>query len=177
MDKALVCFYGKLPQGMTRDTFIGCEGSSLAAVDEFGRQMFLPPNSAANSNFLQTLRYLLVQDYDMNDDGKPETLRLLFGTPRAWLADGKEIKVANAPTAFGKVSVSAKSNLGNGEVTAEVDLPPGKPEKILLRLRLPDGNRLASAMVNQQSISITNNDVIDLTGLTGHVTIQARTGK
>ncbi len=82
---------------MTRDTFIGCEGSSLAAVDEFGRQLYLPPNSAANSNYLQTLRYLLVQDYDMNDDGKPETLRLLFATPRAWLADGKEIKVANAP--------------------------------------------------------------------------------
>ena len=40
-DLALVAFYGKLAQGMTRDTFIGCEGSSLLPVDEFGRQMFL----------------------------------------------------------------------------------------------------------------------------------------
>ena len=29
-DRALVSFYGKLAQGMTRDTFIGCEGSSMA---------------------------------------------------------------------------------------------------------------------------------------------------
>ncbi len=70
--------------------------------------------------------------------------------------------------------MSAKSNLGNGEVTAEVDLPPGKPEKILLRFRLPDGNKVASAMVNKQSVSIMNDDVINLTGLTGHVTIQAK---
>ena len=61
-DRALVSFYGKLAQGMTRDTFIGCEGSGMNPVDEFGRQMYLPPNSAGNANFLQQLRYLLVQD-------------------------------------------------------------------------------------------------------------------
>jgi hypothetical protein len=177
VDKALVGFYGKLAQGMTRDTFIGCEGSSLAALDEFGRQMFLPPNSAANSNYLQTLRYMLVQDYDMNDDGKPDTLRLCFATPRGWLEDGKQIKVTNAPTNFGKLSLTATSHLAGGEVIADVDLPAGKPEKIYLRFRLPDGNKIASATANGQSVAITNNETIELTGLTGHVTIRAKTTK
>src|SRR5204862_6814739 len=36
------------------------------------------------------LRYLLVQDYDLDDDGRPETLRLRFAAPRPWLEDGKE---------------------------------------------------------------------------------------
>src|SRR5262249_35356010 len=136
-DRALVSFYGKLAQGMARGTFIGCEGSSIRSVDQYGRQMYLPPNSAGNANYLQQLRYLLVQDYDLNDDGRPETLRLLFATPRAWLADGKEIRVERAPTAFGEVSVHAKSEIGNDRVTVEVDAPARAAEKMLLRLRLP----------------------------------------
>src|SRR5437763_10436522 len=122
-DRALVSFYGKLAQGMTRDTFIGCEGSGMTPVDEFGRQMTLPPNSAANSNYLQTLRYMLVQDYDLNDDGTPETLRLMYATPRAWLVDGKEIKVSKAPTLFGEMSMDVKSSIKSGNVSAEIDLP------------------------------------------------------
>ena len=39
------------------------------------------------------LRYLLVQDYDLDDDGRAETLRLCFATPRRWLEDGKQIDV------------------------------------------------------------------------------------
>ncbi len=35
----------------------------------------------------------------------PNTLRLLFATPKRWLEDGKTISVERAPTAFGPVSV------------------------------------------------------------------------
>src|SRR6185312_7832805 len=95
-DRALVSFYGKLAQGMTRDTFIDGESSGIVPLDEFGRQMGLPPNSAANAHFLLMLRYMLVQDYDTNDDGRADTLRLCFATPRRWLEDGKEIVVERA---------------------------------------------------------------------------------
>ena len=50
-DRALITFYGKLAQGMTRDTFIDGEASGIVPVDEFGRQMGLPPNSTANASF------------------------------------------------------------------------------------------------------------------------------
>ena len=174
-DRALVSFYGKLAQGMTRDTFIGCEGSSMGPVDEFGRQMYLPPNSAANSSFLQQLRYLLVQDEDLNDDGRAETLRLAFATPRAWLADGGRIAVKRAPTEFGEVSFVIESALKDGHVDVEVDLPTRTaPEKVVLRLRLPDGKKLASTSAGKV---IADGETIDLSGLSGHVKLVAQVAK
>jgi hypothetical protein len=173
-DRALVSFYGKLAQGMTRDTFIGCEGSSIGAVDEFGRQMALPPNSAANANYLQQLRYILVQDWDLDDDGQPETLRLLFATPRTWLADGKTIRVERAPTAFGDVSVRATSNINRGQVSVDVSLPQREAaKKTLLRLRLPEGYRLVKAGTGARELGKTDRETLDLTGLAGQVQIFA----
>jgi hypothetical protein len=158
-DAALVCFYGKLALGMTRDTFIGSEGSCLRPVDEFGRQMYLPPNSAANANFLQQLRFLLVQDLDLDDDGQPETLRLAFATPRGWLADGKEIRVAGAPTAFGEIGFTIRSDLSHGKVVAEITPPPRKPARTLIRFRLPTGWRIKEAPG-----LLTDGETVDVTG-------------
>src|SRR3954453_15938814 len=124
---------------MTRDTFIDGESSGIVPLDRHGRQMALPPNSAANASFLQQLRGLLVQDLDLDDDGRAETLRLLFATPRHWLRDGARIQVERAPTAFGAVSVPARSDLTSGRVTADVDMPSRRaPARALFRLRLPD---------------------------------------
>jgi hypothetical protein len=177
-DRALVSFYGKLAQGMTRDTFIGCEGSSMAPVDEFGRQMALPPNSAANANYLEQLRYLLVQDYDLNDDGRADTLRLAFATPRAWLKDGGRISVKKAPTEFGEVSYAIESALNQGHVDADVTLPErNSPEKVLLRFRLPDNRQLASATAGDQPLKIINGETIDLSGQKGTVHIVAQVAK
>jgi hypothetical protein len=175
VDRALVSFYGKLAQGMTRDTFIGCEGSSMGQLDEFGRQMALPPNSTANGNYLQQLRYLLVQDYDLDDDGKEETLRLAFATPRKWLVSGGRIKVDRGPTTFGNVSYTI-DRVGD-LVQATVTLPPFAPAKTLLRARLPDGRKIKSADVDGKSLNVVGDDTIDLTGLSGQVTIRAKVGR
>src|SRR5205814_6953195 len=115
-DHALVGFYGQLAHGMTRDTFVGGEGSRFLHGDKHGRSFYLPPNSASNAMFLTTLRYLLVQDWDLDDDGKPETLRLCDAIPPRWLADGQKLAVEKAPSAFGEVSFSIESRLGGGEV-------------------------------------------------------------
>jgi hypothetical protein len=167
-DRALVTFYGKLAQGMTRDTFIDGEASGIEPLDQFGRQMGLPPNSTANAEFLLMLRYMLVQDYDTDDDGRADTLRLCFATPRRWLENGKEIVVERAPTQFGNVSIRVKSDLKNNQVIAEIDLPPQPPKKTLLRLRLPNGRQIASA-----NFPTTGADTINLTGQTGHCRVRA----
>jgi hypothetical protein len=153
-DRALVTFYGKLAHGFTRETFIDGESSGIEPNDAFGRQMGLPPNSTANASFLIQLRNLLVQDWDMDDDGKADTLRLAFATPRQWLADGKKVRIDRAPTAFGEVSFEIRSMLSHGIVEADVDLPPRPAAKTLLRLRLP--GRYGTK-------------TIELTGRTGHV--------
>jgi hypothetical protein len=180
-DRALVSFYGKLAQGMTRDTFIGCEGSSMAPLDEFGRQMALPPNSCANANFLQQLRYILVQDYDLNDDGRAETLRLAFATPRRWLGDGERVEVKRAPTEFGEVSYLIESSLKEGRVNAQVTIPDrNPPEKVLLRLRLPDGAKVESAEANGKRVDVEKSEkgeTIDLSGLMGTVKVVAKVAR
>ena len=171
-ERALVSFYGMLAQGFTPNTFVSGEGCSLTPADPGGRFLYCPPNSAANAHFLSMLRNLLVQDCDLDDDGRPETLRLLFATPKRWLEDSKEIKVERAPTAFGPVSLRVQSRLSHGELLAELDLPTRNPPKqALLRLRLPDGWRLTSAKAGDQSLPLDDRGTADISSLKGKATI------
>jgi hypothetical protein len=172
-ERALVSFYGMLAQGFTRNTFICGEGCSLPPVDAGGRIFYCPPNSAANGHFLSMLRNLLVQDTDLDDDGRPETLRLLFATPRRWLADGQAIKLERAPTAFGLVSVAVQSHLGAGEVVADVTLPDRQtPAKTLLRIRVPDGWRVTAAESDGKKLAVDDVGTADISTLRGSAQIR-----
>lgn len=171
-DPLLVTFYGKLAQGLTRDTFIGAEGTGLIPLDRHGRSMYLPPNASGNALWLWTLRYLAVQDFDLNDDGRPEVLRLLPAVPRAWLRDGASVRLQDMPTAFGPVSVNVRSRLNQGEVLADLVLPPRVPDKTLLRLRLPDGWKPGQATAGANRLPLANDGTIDLAGLRGKCRIR-----
>ena len=171
-ERALVSFYGMLAQGLTRNTFVGGEGCTINPVDAEGRFFFCPPNSAASAHVLSMLRYMLVQDWDLDDDGKPDTLRLAFATPRRWLEPGKTIKVERAPTAFGPVSVKLESHLAEGKVIATVDLPQRNPaRKTLLRARLPEGWKVFSVAGASRPLSVDDSGTVDLSGLTGKVNL------
>jgi hypothetical protein len=173
-ERALVSFYAKLAQGMTRDTFVDGEASGIRPLDRSGRQMGLPPNSAANASFLQQLRGLLVQDWDLDDDGRAETLRLLFATPRHWLRDGARIEVKHAPTEFGDISLVARSDLASGRVTAAIDLPARRaPARVLLRLRLPEGFRITQAQADGRPARLSDRETLDLSGAAGRVEVEA----
>ena len=178
VERGLVNFYGMLAHGFTRNTFIGAEGCSLTPLDEGGRIFYCPPNSASNGEWLWVLRHLLVQDFDLDDDGKPETLRLLFGTPRPWLEDGKTIKVERAPSAFGPVSVHVQSRLSQSEVTAEVDLPTRNvPRQILLRVRVPEGWKVITATTDSQTLKVDERGTADISTLKGKVSVRFRAGR
>jgi hypothetical protein len=171
-ERALVSFYGMLAQGFTRQTLVAGEGCALEPVDEGGRFFYCPPNSAGNAHFLTMLRNLLVQDLDADDDGEPETLRLLFGTSRRWLEDGKRIAVERAPTAFGPVSVRAESHLAGGHVRATVELPSrNAPRRTLLRARVPEGWRVTAARLGSEALRVDDRGTVDLTGRTGTVIV------
>ena len=173
VERGLVGFYGMLAQGFTRNTFICGEGASLVPTDPRGRLLSLPPNSAANAHFLSMLRYLLVQDWDFDDDGKPETLRLLFATPKRWLEDGKEIKVERAPTAFGSVSVHMQSLLSKGKISAELELPTrNEADRIFLRARVPDGWHITGASGEQKRLEVDKDGTVDITGWKGKTALQ-----
>jgi hypothetical protein len=171
-ERALVTFYGMLAQGFTRNTFVAGEGSSLTPLDEHGRQFYCPPNSAGNAHFLQMLRYVLVQDWDLDDDGKPEALRLAFATPRRWLEDRKTIKVERAPTAFGPVSFRLESHLDRGEIIAEIDPPHrNRPERMLFRARVPDGWQVVSAKAANDALKPDHNGTVDISAFTDKTVI------
>jgi hypothetical protein len=172
VDRALVTFYGKLAQGLTPDTFIGGEASGLEPLDRHGRGMYLPPNSAGNGLFLWTLRNLLVQDWDLDDDGKPDTLRLLFATPRPWMDQGKVIQVHGAPTAFGPLSLEVRSRLEQGEIDVQAILPPRPAKRILLRARVPAGWAATAASVGDRSLPVDENGTVDLSGHVGQTTVR-----
>jgi hypothetical protein len=177
-ERALVSLYGMLAHGFTRNTFVSGEGCSLTPVDEGGRFFYLPPNSAANAHFLSMLRYSLVQDWDLDDDGKPDTLRLLFATPKRWLADGKAIKVERAPTAFGPVSVRVESQLSKGEVMADLDLPErNTPKRTLLRIRVPEGWKVVSAAAGSRNVKVDDQGTADITELKGKTSLRFRVTK
>jgi hypothetical protein len=173
VERGLVCFYGMLAQGFTRNTFICGEGASIVPADPRGRLVSLPPNSAANAHLLSMLRFMLVQDFDLDDDGKPETLRLMFATPRRWLEDGKEIKVERAPTDFGPVSMHVRSSLSKGEVTADIDLPQrNRPKQTLFRARLPEGWRITKAEAGGNTLQVDQKGTVNLTDLKGRAAIK-----
>src|SRR3954453_14402968 len=152
---------------MTRDTFIDGESTGIEPLDRFGRQVALPPNSTANASFLIQLRNLLVQDQDMDNDGKAETLRLLFATPRRWLEDGQRIIVQRAPPAFGEVSITAESQLSRGKVVVTVDLPPRVPAKTLLRLRLPEEWKVTDVTANGKPLDRAGPETFEVSALRG----------
>src|SRR5262249_24844599 len=138
-EAALVGFYGHLAQGMTRGTFIGGEGSRFLHGDRHGRSFYLPPNSASNAMFLTTLRYLLVQDWDLDDDGMPETLRLLYGAPGRWLKDGAVLRLEKSPSAFGPVTLVAESRLAARGAVRPPAAAPRPPAAPLLAAPAPAG--------------------------------------
>lgn len=172
-ERALVALYGMLAQGFTRNTFVSAEGCNLDPVDDGGRIFYCPPNSAANAHFLSMLRYALVQDWDLDGDGVPETLRLGFAAPKRWIEAGKQIKVERAPTAFGPVSFILKSSLSQGGVIAEVDLPKrDAPARIYLRARVPEGWRVKSAEVGGKSLPVDAQGTVDISALAGRQIIR-----
>jgi hypothetical protein len=171
--RAVVSFYGMLAHGFTRNTLVGGEGCALQPADPHGRYLYCPPNSAANGHFLSMLRNLLVQDFDLDDDGRPDTLRLCYATPRRWLEDGKTIRVEKAPTAFGAVSVVLRSKLSQGEVQAEVDPPQrNRPSRTLLRVRLPEGWRVVSARLGKTALRVDPQGTVDISGLNAWASIR-----
>lgn len=177
VDRALVSFYGKLAQGMTRDTFLSGEGTCLVPMDKYGRQMSLPPNTGGNAYYLQMLRYLLIQDWDLDDDGVPETLRLMYATPRRWAQGGTVAAVRNAPTAFGPVSVAMDSYLAAGKIIADVTAPPRAPKRMLIRARVPEGWKVISARSGEKKLSVDDTGAADITGLTGKFTVEFKVAR
>ena len=165
-DQLVLSLYGQLADGMTPNTFVAGEAASVAPLDGLRyRAMYLPPNSVSNDAFLETLRLMLVQDTAAG-------LRLAFATPRAWLEAGKRIAVTAAPTRFGPVSYTLTASAH--EVRVQLAALARRPGSILLRLRLPPGERIVSVL-GARHFQAAATGTIDLPVTNGSLDLIVRT--
>ena len=114
--------------------------------------------------FLERFRNLLVWE---GEDGN--SLWLAKAAPREWYQSGQTISVKNAPTHFGAVDYEINGN------RATLTIPDhAKLERVILRMRSPDGKPIVSVKVNGQpweNFDATN-ETVTLRGLSGKVTVE-----
>jgi hypothetical protein len=167
-DLLLLSLYGKLGAGMTENTFVAGEGSTIGPLPgEYYRAMHRPPNSANNAFFLEALRLTLVHE-TADAIGSPRGLELAYATPRAWLAPGKRIEVRRMRTSFGPLSYSLDARAT--DVRVALDVPEGFRGPLRLRVRLPAGERLGAVTLGGAPYDrFADPETLDLSGLTGHV--------
>ncbi len=104
-------------------------------------QYFGPPST--DGAWFELYRNMLVREWDDN------TLILGQAVPRAWLENGKEISVNNAPTWFGNITFEIKSHADDRHIQANFKLNvPSSGKTVLVRLRHPQNALLRSVMVN-----------------------------
>ena len=117
---------GKFWEGWQPDNFNACAA----------------PDNGTAGWFVENFRDLLVME-----DGK--TLWLARATPRAWLAQGKTIRVKNVPTYFGPTGYEIVSDVDHKTIRAAIELPSRTPpETMVLRLRHPAAASLHDVTVN-----------------------------
>jgi hypothetical protein len=93
-----------------------------------------------------------------------DTLMIGQAVPRAWLKNGKRIRVKDAPTYFGDVSFSMEGESLSREIIATIELAPRTSTRTLLvRFRHPDSKPIRSVSVNGkawQNFDVTKEYII-----------------
>jgi hypothetical protein len=98
---------------------------------------------------------LLVRWMLVLEDSDEERLYLAKGMPRDWVASGKEIRIEQAPTRWGKVSFSLLAKPSAKSIVGQVELTGTRPpEEVHFKLRLPAQTPLQSVTVNGQPATL-----------------------
>jgi hypothetical protein len=96
------------------------------------------------------LRWMLVLE-----DSDLERLHFGKGLPREWGVSGKPISIEQAPTRWGRVSYSLRTDSTAKRITAHVTLAhAGSPREIAVKLRMPVGLTVSAVSVNGRSATL-----------------------
>lgn len=133
-EAAIRTFYSMMASAFSHHTLVSLE-------HRWGHQVFYCPPST-NGAWFNLYRHMLVSEFG-------EGLTIGQAAPRAWLADGGKISVANAPTWFGPVSFDIDSTAAKGTITARVRFAADlRPAQLVVRLRHPEKKPLRTVSVN-----------------------------
>lgn len=150
----LLGFYAYLAFNLDHETFASRETNVIYASDLHVRSRYPVPEmsdplpcSAAVA--LQLLRHMLVSEEAAGAGQFSGNLLLLAAAPRRWFADGHKIRLVEAPTHFGPVSLEVHSQVAAGRIYARVIPPNRHPcQNVKLRIRHPEGRPMRSVAVD-----------------------------
>jgi hypothetical protein len=113
------------------------------------------------------------------EDSDEDRLYFGKGVPRSWVRSGEPIRIAQAPTRWGRVSLNILSKPAAKSVAANVELArAGSPKEISVKLRVPKKTPLRSVTVNGRAgvLSGKDNDtVLITTGTEKHFEVVGQT--
>jgi hypothetical protein len=168
-EKFLWTFCSLFAYGQARTTYATLESNDIVTGSSGDSWDSLRmPHMHSGSRVLALLRAALLLE-----DG--ETLHLLAGTPRAWLAPGKVVEVRDAPTTFGDVGVRCESRPSGNEIRAVIEPPSRRPARIVLHVRPPSGRGpLKSVTVDGKAWRNFKDEAVDLGRLTSRTGVVCR---
>lgn len=130
-------FYNFFWASFFPDTVNFCEW--VPGYGKSGGPMYKTPDE---SKFVQYMRCMLAFE-------EGDTLKLGIGVPRAWMADGKTVRIERAATFFGPMDMTVTSHVARGHIDAKIALPTRNPAAhAVLRLRHPEAKRMKQVTVN-----------------------------
>jgi hypothetical protein len=168
IEEYLLFLYSHRYHDHTRGSWTAGEVSGITG----GTALFCIP---AQQTIPLLVRWMLVLE-----DSDGERLYFAKGVPRDWVASGKPIRIEQAPTRWGRVSLNLVSRLATKSVVATVELAcPGAPKEIQVKLRVPKQTPLRSVTVNGRAAEISGkhkDTVVIPTGAQKHFEVAGQIG-
>lgn len=155
VEEFLRIFYALLAANVSHETLTTCEwmGNTQPHIHSIG-------------SLIRMFRTMVLQERD-------GALYLLQGVPRRWLEQGREIRIREAPTWYGPLSLRSISRIEEGRVRIEMRIPErigGTP--IHLKLRLPREFALTAARIGDAPLDVRGEWIV-LRGRTGEIEVNA----
>jgi hypothetical protein len=138
----LLLYWAHASHCHTRGTWSAFEGIDL----DRDRAAHLPYCAPAQLTIPSITKWMLVFE-----DPQSSTLWLAKATPRTWLMPGRQIAVTRAPTRWGRVAYSVRSELRRGRIAATIDRPEPVAVDTMLRLRVPGQYRMTAVRANDRA--------------------------
>ncbi|KPL48384.1 Tat pathway signal protein [Xanthomonas axonopodis] len=163
IEEYLLFVYAHRYQVHTRGSWTAGEVSGITG----GMPLFCIP---AQMTIPLLLRWMLV-----SDDSAGEQLFLARAVPRAWLGSGAPVGITAAPTRWGTVTLTLRTDTAAHCINADVELPERAPTRTWLSLRAPAGTRLQHVLVDGKPARVQglHADRVALPGAAALVKVQA----
>ncbi len=143
VEEYLLFLYAHRYHDHTRGSWVAGEVSGING----GTAIFCIP---AQQTIPLLVRWMLVLE-----DSDEDRLYFARGVPREWVASGKPVRIEQAPTRWGRVSMNLVAKPASKSVVATVDLArPGSPKEIHVKLRVPKQTPARSVTVNGRAAQL-----------------------